>query len=580
VQGRDFRRACSIAIAAVLLLGGQDRPDPGTGPQAAARHHGGQPIQLEYACGNRFVVTNGGPEAVSVTFRVAGTKEEGSARVEAAPAEDPHFSEALIETKGRGTVELYRDGQQVGSRENGGVPCVPVASAAAPAAAPAQAGAWTAPFSWPVVAVHLHLLPNGRVLSWGSPGSPEDPRPEGDLPRVWNPATGGFTASPVADFLFCAGHTFLPDGRLFVAGGHIAASDGLRDINLYSSGAGWVSGSPMQRGRWYPTTTMMGNGRVVILAGREKGIDVPVVEVWASGSLRILGNANLTLPMYPRTFLAPNGLLFYAGEARTTRYLNPAGAGTWTTVGSRRVANRNYGSAVMYEPGKILYAGGGYTTNTAEVINLNQAAPAWKATGSMAFARRHLNLTVLPTGEVLATGGVGGSTFNDLTRPARAAEIWNPATGTWRTLASSAVTRGYHANSILLPDGRVLHTGSGDGEGAPRQLNAELYSPPYLFAGPRPTIGSAPGSVRYGTTFRVTTPNAAAIVKVSLIRLGSATHSFDMNQRFQTLSFTKDATGLTVTAPTIRNRTPPGHYMLFILNGSGVPSVAKIVQVR
>ena len=197
----------------------------------------------------------------------------------------------------------------------------------------------------------------------------------------------------------------------------------------------------------------------------------------------------------------------------------------------------------------------------------------------MAFARRHLNLTILPTGEVLATGGVNGTTFNDLSRPVRAAEIWNPDTGNWRTLASSAVTRGYHATSILLPDGRVLHAGSGDYPSAPRRLNAELFSPPYLFAGPRPTIGSAPATVGYNTTFRVVTPQAATIGKVSLIRLGSTTHAFDQNQRFVPLSFTADATGLTVRAPTQRTAAPPGHYMLFILNDAGVPSVAKIVRI-
>jgi hypothetical protein len=198
----------------------------------------------------------------------------------------------------------------------------------------------------------------------------------------------------------------------------------------------------------------------------------------------------------------------------------------------------------------------------------------------MAFARRHHNLTVLPTGEVLATGGVAGTKFNDLTKPVRAAEIWNPSNKKWRTLASNAVTRGYHGNAILLPDGRVLHAGSGDADVTPRELSAELFSPPYLFAGPRPTITSAPGTARYGTTFRVLTPNASSISKLSLIRLGSATHGFDMNQRYVTLGFTKNASGLTVTVPKNRNRIPPGHYMLFIVNGSGVPSVARIVQIN
>jgi hypothetical protein len=233
----------------------------------------------------------------------------------------------------------------------------------------------------------------------------------------------------------------------------------------------------------------------------------------------------------------------------------------------------------MYDDGKILYAGGSRTTNTAEVIDLNLAKPVWKWTGSMANARRHLNLTVLPTGEVLATGGVGGTVFNDLSKPVRAAELWNPSSGQWTTLASSSIVRGYHATALLLPDGRVLHAGSGDGAGAPNQLNGELFSPPYLSRGARPTISSAPTSVGYDSQFRVLTPQAGAITRVSLIRLGAATHAFDENQRFQWLSFTADGTGLTVTAPGSRNRTPPGHYLLLILNGNDVPSVARIIRI-
>jgi hypothetical protein len=240
---------------------------------------------------------------------------------------------------------------------------------------------------------------------------------------------------------------------------------------------------------------------------------------------------------------------------------------------------RDYGSAVMYDEGKILYAGGGRTTNTAEVIDLNQSAPTWRWTGSMAFARRNLNLTVLPTGEVLATGGVAGTTANDLSRAVHAAEIWNPTTERWTTLASNTISRGYHSSSLLLPDGRVLHAGSGGAAGAVNELNAELFSPPYLSRGQRPVITSAPSAVRYGNQFRILTPQAAAITRVSVIRLGAVTHAFDENQRFNRLSFTADATGLTVTAPSSGNRAPPGHYMLFIMNQADVPSVAKVVRI-
>jgi hypothetical protein len=130
-----------------------------------------------------------------------------------------------------------------------------------------------------------------------------------------------------------------------------------------------------------------------------------------------------------------------------------------------------------------------------------------------------------------------------------------------------------------MPDGRVLNAGSGDGAGLPAERNAEVFSPPYLFRGARPTISSAPTVIRYNRTFRVLTPMASGIAKVSLIRLGSVTHGFDMNQRYESLAFTANTTGLTVTLTTRKN-TPPGHYMLFILNGSDVPSVARIVQVR
>ncbi|MBC7939009.1 MAG: hypothetical protein H7Z19_04475, partial [Chitinophagaceae bacterium] len=225
------------------------------------------------------------------------------------------------------------------------------------------------------------------------------------------------------------------------------------------------SSAPMQRGRWYPTVTTMAQGEMVTVSGKDQsGVIVPVPEVWTNGVVRRLTTASLTLPYYPITFMEPReGRLFYAGEERTTRFLDTRGTGKWTTVAQRRFGTRDYGSAVMYDVGKVLYAGGGRTTNTAETIDLNSATPGWKWTGSMAYPRRHLNTTVLPTGEVLVTSGTGGDAFNDLTRIVRAAEMWNPATGLWTTLASARIPRAYHSTAILLPDARVLVSGGGDG---------------------------------------------------------------------------------------------------------------------
>ena len=437
-----------------------------------------------------------------------------------------------------------------------------------------ELGQWTAPITWPIVAIHTMLLPDGRVLAINRIQNPQ----------VWDPATGTFKSVPAPANLFCAGHALLPDGRVFLAGGHIDDGKGLPNLTIFSGVTDtWTSLPAMSRGRWYPTTTVLGNGDVVILAGRDQdSVQVPVPDLWSNGTLTQLTGASFDLPYYPRAFLAPDGRVFVAGPAVPTRYLTTSGNGAWNGGPKRVGPSREYGSAVMYDDGKILYAGGNASppTNTAEIIDLNQGSPSWSFTGSMAHARRHLNLTVLPNGEVLATSGVAGVGFNDVTAGVHAAEMWNPETGQWRTMASGAITRGYHSSSLLLPDGRVLHAGSGEGAGAPDQKNAEIFSPPYLLRGPRPTITSAPADVAYGANIRIVTPQAGVITRVSLIRLGAVTHAFDENQRFQWLTFTADGSGLDVTAPSSSNRAPPGHYLAFILDGDGVPSVGHIIRIH
>ena len=569
-----------VSVSAALVLGAcQDNSQSPPGqPEVPSENlpeaSNLAPLDLVYVCGNKFLATNSTRAAVKVTYRVVGTNETGTLTLRETPDGDPGFSETELQTVERGSVELYRNDERVARRRNQGLPCgaAPPSFAVAALGTPASAGQWSAPFAWSNVAVHLSLLPTGKVLSFGLSGTPQ----------VWDPATGGFTSIPSPAVIFCSGHTFLPDGRLLISGGNNdpnVAANGIPDNTVFNPTSLSFSRSvPMQHGRWYPTNTMLANGDVVILAGKDgAGVTVREPEVWSNGALRVLTTAGLSLPLYPRTFLAPNGKIFLAGETQSTRYLDPTGTGSWTSGPSRRYGARDYGAAVMYDDGKILYVGGGRTTNTAETIDLNSASPAWQWTGSMVYARRHLNATVLPTGEVLVTGGTSGITFNDVKAPIHAAELWNPATGVWTTLASNTVNRVYHSTSILLPDGRILHAGSGDA--GPDQRNAELFSPPYLFKGPRPTITAAPSLVGYGIPFGVTTPDAANIAKVSLIRIGSTTHAFDMNQRFQRLSFTRGTGLLTIAAPTSANHTPPGHYLLFILDGNGVPSVARIVKV-
>jgi hypothetical protein len=143
-------------------------------------------------------------------------------------------------------------------------------------------------------------------------------------------------------------------------------------------------------------------------------------------------------------------------------------------------------------------------------------------------------------------------------------------------MAAQQVQRSYHSTAFLLPDGRVLSAGSDFG------LNSdsyEIYSPPYLFRGPRPLISGAPETLAYGQAFEIETSEAADIARVALIRLGAATHANNFDQRFVDLDFSPGTGVLAATAAATSAEAPPGYYMLVIVSSAGVPSVARVVHV-
>jgi hypothetical protein len=453
-----------------------------------------------------------------------------------------------------------------------------------------QVGAWSAVEAWPVVAIHAHYLPTHQVMFWDRHDCGEVSC-SGD-PRFWDPATGAVTNAPLPPEphdLFCSGHVLLPDGRLFVTGGHIMDNFGQDLTSLYDPASGlWQPQPPMNAGRWYPTATALANGDVLVTSGiitPGAGLNT-LPQVWEhlTGTWRALTAADRPLPLYPWMFLAPNGQVFTAGPQQETGYYATAGAGAWTSLDSTAHGFREYGSAVLYDDGKVMIAGGGQFPPTAavEVIDLDEADPDWREVAPMKNARIQLTLTLLPDGSVLATGGSSAPGFTDAAGGVYTPELWNPASETWTTLAAASEVRLYHSVALLLPDARVLVAGGGHpngGNGDFHHRSAEIFSPPYLFRGPRPTLSGAPERVAYGESFFVGTPDGAEVAQVTWLRLGSVTHAFNMNQRINRLAFATTAGGLTVTAPASRNLCPPGHYLLFLLDGDGVPSVAKIVQI-
>jgi hypothetical protein len=457
---------------------------------------------------------------------------------------------------------------------------------------PETLGQWSGVMSLPIIPIHSHMLPTGKVIFWDRHISSGAAADDEINPRVWDPvADPGMTnivksGHPLLE-LFCSAHVFLRDGTLFVAGGHNGSDGyGLLMAHTYDPFNDiWTRQADMNAGRWYPAAAILSTGDVVVASGSSTpGVNntLPQVYMAATGTWRDLTGATMGLPLYPMLHLAPNGKVFMSGPDPVTRYLDTSGLGAWTTVGTTKYGGgRDYGTSLVYDYGKILLLGGGAPTATAEVINLNAVTPAWKAVPSMAYARRQVCAVIMADGQVLVTGGTATPGFNDATAAVFAGEIWNPDTETFTTVASAAKQRLYHSETLLLPDGRILSQGGGHpaaGAGLD-QYNAEIYSPPYLFKSARPVITAAPARFAWGEVISVTTPDAASISKVHLIRLGSSTHALNMDQRICRLSFTAGAGSLSVTAPPDANVCPPGYYMMFIVNGDGVPSTAKMVVV-
>jgi hypothetical protein len=460
-----------------------------------------------------------------------------------------------------------------------------------------EIGQWGPVVDWPVVALHAALFPNGKVLAYDNVGdlSPENyPEQTSTRATVWDSASGTQTDVKYTGYnLFCSGLAHLMNGSLFLAGGNKdVSSNGLVQTNIFDPATNtWSLGSNMAAGRWYPSITPLSNGEMLITEG---GPDTPEVRQ-TDGSLRSLSSATLNLDrderLYPWMDVAPDGRAFVSGPNTTMWKLDTSGTGAWTNLGERDGIYRDYGSHALYDIGKILVSGGGGSETDSRVIDINGATPQVSPTSPMAFGRRYHNLTVLADGTVLATGGNSSGAWQvDMSAGVYPAELWNPATGTWKTLASMAVTRQYHSTALLLPDGRLLSAGGGvcftcDQVGYLAK-NAEVFTPPYLFKkdgsgelAPRPEISAAPSTLPYGTAFQISTPNAASIANVALVRVGAVTHSTNMEQRYVPLSFTKGAGSLTASIPSNANVAPPGFYMLFIVDEAGVPSVAHMTRI-
>jgi Domain of unknown function (DUF1929)/Glyoxal oxidase N-terminus len=499
-------------------------------------------------------------------------------------------------------------------------------------------GMWTTlPGTMPINPVHAALLHTGKILVISGSGNcpptlsgcaPGPQYPQGAA--LLDLSSNKITTMPISWDMFCNGMSIMQDGRVLINGGTKGYGSlevvgvqaevpftGLPNASMFDPGTeSFVDVTPTAHGRWYPTMTELNDGRMMTTGGLNDsdGNYNNTSEIWdgTNWSAEIPGNPHIQdfpsfgFPLYPRMHLLPTGHVFYSAPSSATLDFNPTNQ-IWTLVawtiypGSNPNGERTYGTSVLlpltpqnnYSPKVMIMGGDNPGTDTTELIDLSPAgfqisascpsfAPCWVQGPKMAQARVEMEATILPNGKVLVDGG--SALDEDATTASLKAEIYDPATNSFSSAGSNALPRLYHNVQLLLPDATVAISGGNPEQGV-YENHIEIYQPSYLFnsdgsLATRPTIGAgAPGAITYSASFSVPTPDAANIASVVLMKAGSVTHSFDMDQRYVGLTFAADSGTLTVTGPPNSNIAPPGYYMLFLVNKAGTPSLASWVQV-
>ncbi len=481
-------------------------------------------------------------------------------------------------------------------------------------------GSWSTPIPIEVAgnAIPIQnaaLLRSGKVLLI----------PSGTDTLLWDPNAAtpftllsGAVTGLTAD-LFCSGHSFLSDGQLLVAGGGGGGPGAPSSIEAWKFdpiAETWTkTATDMAHQRWYPTVVTLGDepARALVISGWTGGYTgglpttAPQMEIYSEStdSFTLVTAAGpvgekVGPQTYPGLHLLPGGEIFYApvgfGDCSQTiaPYLTtePSGyfvfsgpaAGSWTDTGAN---TRTKGMSVLllqptYPFVRVLVVGGGDAAQSAtgQLINLSTLSPSWGDAFPLLHARVHPNVVLLPDGTAFICGGMEETGTPPTGGPS---ELYDPAAGTLTEMAEVAYPRHYHSVALLLPSGEVMVAGGASAGGCSLSdyNTIEVYSPPYLYKGSRPTMSPLPALVHHGHDFDIATPDADDIVRVALVRPMAVTHQTDSEQRVVQLPFVQSASNkLTATMPNgmhPHGMAPRGHYMVFILNSSLVPSIGQFV---
>jgi hypothetical protein len=502
-------------------------------------------------------------------------------------------------------------------------------------------GKFSAVISWPLIPLHMALLPDGRVLSYGTDRT--GAQTGETVYDIWDPKISTGTnlknshqtlPNRTPTDIFCNTGTLIgegPSGKnrltgMFIGLGGDDTVNGVRNYSnqdivvLNPADNRLTNGGTMRFKRWYATMATLQSGEKLLVGGRRTPSEYyqvlgPATEIfnptrgWRTLSGIAVDSSAVPTTLlrsewyYPRIAIGKSGVPYLVSQAGIIYKLSVNGSGSATDSRAPRLAEGSYvypmtqlpnpkadPSASNYDPNASNFM---YMTQrggkTASVIDFATNPPTVTAAPNLSKIRIWGNLTVLADGKLFASGGsasddvVGMTSGSQVQSPAYQSEIYDPGTGTWSNGATATQIRVYHSAALLLQDGSVL-TGGGGAPGPVANLNVEIYYPPYLYDSsgnpkPRPKIVTVPKTVRLGQTFQMSVGAGDVIKRITIVQMGFVTHSYDPDQHFSYVKFTQTGTTLRATLNSDPAVLPPGYYMLFVFNQNNTPSIASIVSV-
>lgn len=415
-----------------------------------------------------------------------------------------------------------------------------------------------------IFGMHVGLLPTGRVLLFAGRGFASSGYPMISL--TWDPETEDFDVQDYDDDVFCAHHTFLPNGDFLVAGGGFLPNSILKHRATWRfdvRNETWTQVESMQERRWYPSLLTLPDGRALVVSGTSGSDPLEVFDPDTNRWTTLEGSEKPFPERYPAMRILPNGRIYSPrigwdhGDSAVLLSLDENDNATWQdaqgpnafhengdvtfhvddTVDPPRAIMRAYAGGIVDARGLDSACGDDHPDpdcqegeapehNLVEQVDLTQAGDAplrWESLASMTHARANVSVVMLPDGRAWAVGGQTGGQWNSdeqgndfVIDYIYETELYDPETNSWSVGKPLLHPRQYHHTATLLPDGRVLVTGGQDPTRAGKLLGGkerdirsyEIYSPPYLFAEDgseraRPSIPRDVTGVDYGESFEL-----------------------------------------------------------------------------